>query len=56
MTAGLTDEQRERLVALTPLGRIGTPDDVAGPVAFLCSPAAAFLTGVVLPIDGGLSM
>jgi 3-oxoacyl-[acyl-carrier protein] reductase len=56
MTATLTDEHREWLVGLTPLGRMGTPDDVAGPVAFLCSPAAAFLTGVVLPIDGGLSM
>lgn len=37
----------------TPLGRWGEPDDVAGPVLFLCSEAARFVTGVVLPVDGG---
>ena len=37
----------------TPLGRWGEPTDIAGPALFLCSPAAAFITGVVLPIDGG---
>jgi NAD(P)-dependent dehydrogenase (short-subunit alcohol dehydrogenase family) len=37
----------------TPLGRWGEPEDVAGPVLFLCSPAAAFVTGVILPVDGG---
>ena len=36
-----------------PMGRWGTPEDIAGPVLFLCSPAAAFVTGVVLPVDGG---
>jgi len=56
MTAALTPEHRERLLALTPLGRFGTPADVAGAVVFLCSPAAAYLTGIVMPIDGGLSM
>ncbi len=41
------------IVDRTPLGRWGEPQDVAGPVLFLCSDAAAFVTGVVLPIDGG---
>jgi len=37
----------------TPLGRWAQPEDIAGPTLFLCSPAAAFVTGVVLPVDGG---
>ena len=41
------------IVARTPLGRWGTPEDVAGPVLFLASPAARFVTGVILPVDGG---
>ena len=41
------------ILARTPLGRWGTPDDVAGPVLFLASDAARFVTGVVLPVDGG---
>lgn len=43
----------EPILARTPLGRWGTPADVAGPALFLASPAAAFVTGVILPIDGG---
>lgn len=49
-----TDPARSApIVARTPLGRWGEPRDVAGPVLFLCSEAAAFVTGVALPIDGG---
>jgi NAD(P)-dependent dehydrogenase (short-subunit alcohol dehydrogenase family) len=44
------------IVSRTPMGRWGQPEDVAGAVLFLCSPAAAFITGVVLPIDGGYSI
>lgn len=41
------------LMGRTPLGRWGTPADLAGPALFLCSPLAAFVTGAILPVDGG---
>jgi NAD(P)-dependent dehydrogenase (short-subunit alcohol dehydrogenase family) len=51
------DPQRSApILARTPLSRWGTPEDVAGPVIFLCSKAAAFVTGVILPVDGGYSV
>jgi NAD(P)-dependent dehydrogenase (short-subunit alcohol dehydrogenase family) len=43
----------ETIVARTPLGRWGRPDDIGGAVVFLCSQAAGFITGTVLPVDGG---
>ncbi|MBU2490153.1 MAG: 3-oxoacyl-ACP reductase FabG [Proteobacteria bacterium] len=56
MTGGLPDEVREGFVKATPLGRAGTPEDVAQAVAFLASDAASFITGEVLHINGGLYM
>ncbi len=47
------EDRSDTIVARTPLGRWGTPQDVAGAALFLASPWAAFVTGVVLPVDGG---
>lgn len=56
MTAALDEALCERMRTLIPLGRFGAVEDVARAVAFLASDAAAYITGVVLPVDGGLSM
>lgn len=58
MTAFATtrDDQVERVSAGVPLGRIGRPDDVAGAALYLCSRAGSYITGAILPIDGGMSV
>ena len=56
MTSQLSDKQREMLLADIPLKRLGTSDDVAAAVAFLASPAAAYITGETLHVNGGMYM
>ena len=55
LTKALQDDPARAgpILARTPLGRWGTPDDVARAAMFLCTPAASFMTGVILPVDGG---
>lgn len=56
MLRALDDERRGLLTAAVPLGRIGEPEEVAAAVRFLASDDAAYITGAVLPVDGGLGM
>ena len=56
MTRGLGDDLRKKLLEKIPLQRLGQPEDVAGVVAFLCSPAANYITGQILTVDGGMVM
>ncbi len=56
MTHALTEEQKQAMLATIPLGRAGTPEDVAGAVGFLVSPAAAYVTGTTVHVNGGMFM
>lgn len=56
MTKVLTDEQRESIVKQVPLGRYAQPEEVAATVRFLASEDASYITGAVIPVDGGLGM
>jgi 3-oxoacyl-[acyl-carrier protein] reductase len=56
MTSGLGDQIKEAILENIPLGRLGTPEDIAGVVCFLASDAAAYITGQTLTVDGGMVM
>ncbi|CAB4600311.1 MAG: SDR family oxidoreductase [Actinobacteria bacterium] len=56
MTAALGEKRLAELTAAVPLGRMATPDEIAGVVAFLAGPDAGYITGAVVPVDGGLGM
>jgi 3-oxoacyl-[acyl-carrier protein] reductase len=56
LTDAIPEEARQQMLGLTPLGRFGEPEDVARAVRFLCSDDAAFITGEVLVVGGGLGM
>ena len=56
MLAALSEDRREALTAAVPLGRLASPDEIAGTITFLASTDAAFITGAIIPVDGGLGM
>jgi 3-oxoacyl-[acyl-carrier protein] reductase len=56
MTAGLPEERKAEILKAVPLGRYASPDEVAATVAFLAGQDAAYITGAVIPVDGGLGM
>jgi len=56
MTAALPADRREQILGQVPLGRLATAEEVAGVVRFLAGDAAAYITGAVVPVDGGLGM
>lgn len=56
MTRAMRSDIREQIVAAIPVGRVGVPDDIAKVVAFLCSEDSGYLTGVLVPVNGGMFM
>ena len=56
MTSELGDEMKEGVIKNAPVGRLGTPEDIAAAVLFLASPQASYITGQVITVDGGLTL
>jgi 3-oxoacyl-[acyl-carrier protein] reductase len=56
MTDAVSDERKKTILTQVPAGRYGSTDEVAAAVTFLASDAAGYITGAVLPVDGGLGM
>ena len=56
MMAPILERHADAIAKTVPLQRIGTPDDIAGAAIYLASPAAAWVTGTVLTVDGGVSL
>jgi 3-oxoacyl-[acyl-carrier protein] reductase len=56
LTSKLTEQQRKYMIDVTPLGRFGTPEEVAATIHFLCLPEAGYITGQILCVDGGMAM
>lgn len=56
MLAALSDDKVSALTEMVPLGRLASPDEIAGTITFLASADAAFITGAIIPVDGGLGM
>ena len=56
MTRALSEARRQEILEQIPLGRYATPEEVAATVVWLASPAAGYITGAIIPVDGGLGM
>jgi 3-oxoacyl-[acyl-carrier protein] reductase len=56
MTAGLTEEQNQRIAGNVPAGRLGRPDEIAAAIVYLASAEAAYVTGATIHVNGGLAM